>query len=275
MSKITSQKLISSKEILEKTSISRATLNNYIKTGIIPKPLIRTPENGEKNIKKLGYFPDTVLESIGKVQVLKRKGRSMVEIARILSDQFIPEQEDEKEALQDLPEENLHSPERYSEQVYKEGLKLSVGEISEPAYLLNYDFEIVWINRRAENEVLNQRITPVREDVCTNIFRLFFNWGFHSRIKNWKDLVTFHIAFVKFKYSRTWLNRLYKGMSQGELDVLEKLYDSTSASYHHIISNTPVNLLMQDSSTEKYCIYSVFFNEGILFIYNPAGESSG
>ena len=33
--------LITSKDLLEQTGISRATLNNYIKDGIIPRPLVK------------------------------------------------------------------------------------------------------------------------------------------------------------------------------------------------------------------------------------------
>ena len=33
------QDMITSKEIIEQTGISRATLNNYIKMGILPKPI--------------------------------------------------------------------------------------------------------------------------------------------------------------------------------------------------------------------------------------------
>jgi len=35
--------LISSKEILDQTGISRATLNNYIRVGILPRPLVQRP----------------------------------------------------------------------------------------------------------------------------------------------------------------------------------------------------------------------------------------
>ena len=74
--------LITSKEIIEKTGISRATLNNYIKMGILPKPIVRRPGPEQKNVKQIGYFPASVLESILKVKFLKQQGNSMEDISQ-------------------------------------------------------------------------------------------------------------------------------------------------------------------------------------------------
>ena len=48
------EKLISSKEILELKGISRATLNNYVKMGILPRPVVRTPFDEMRGIRKIG-----------------------------------------------------------------------------------------------------------------------------------------------------------------------------------------------------------------------------
>ena len=68
-----SSNLITSKEIIKKTGISRATLNNYIKMGILPKPIVRRPGPEQKGVKQIGYFPITVLERILKVKLLKQQ----------------------------------------------------------------------------------------------------------------------------------------------------------------------------------------------------------
>ena len=76
--------MISSKDILAKTNISRATLNNYIKLGILSKPLVRQTTAGEGDAKMLGYFPDSALEKIELVRRMKAEGLTMAEIvARI------------------------------------------------------------------------------------------------------------------------------------------------------------------------------------------------
>ena len=72
--------MITSKEIIEKTGISRATLNNYIKMGILPKPIVRRPGPEQKSVKQIGYFPASVLESILKVKLLIQKQTNLLEM---------------------------------------------------------------------------------------------------------------------------------------------------------------------------------------------------
>ena len=74
--------LVTSKEVLSVSGISRATLNNYIKMGIIPRPVVQKPIAGMEGVKKIGYFPRTVLDRIKSVRELKGKGHSMEDIAK-------------------------------------------------------------------------------------------------------------------------------------------------------------------------------------------------
>jgi class 3 adenylate cyclase len=85
------EKEISSVEIINKTSISRATLNNYIKMGILPRPLVRRPEdNTVSQARQMGYFPFSVMGTLGRVKQYKQEGRRMVEVCKLLADTPIP-----------------------------------------------------------------------------------------------------------------------------------------------------------------------------------------
>lgn len=63
MAKINTQKLINSNELLNKCEITMPTLNYYIKLGIVPKPVVKSPEDG-----LTGYFPAEVIDIIDKVK---------------------------------------------------------------------------------------------------------------------------------------------------------------------------------------------------------------
>ncbi|HLA27465.1 MAG TPA: adenylate/guanylate cyclase domain-containing protein [Syntrophales bacterium] len=78
--------LITSKELLKKTGISRATLNNYIKDGIIPRPLVRAADDLNLRVKRIGYFPQDVINRIEKIRRMKREGVSMESIIKELSE---------------------------------------------------------------------------------------------------------------------------------------------------------------------------------------------
>ncbi len=77
------EKLISSIDLLNRTGLSRATLNNYIKAGILPHPIVKKPNNETlSKAKRMGYFPDHVLDTLNQIIQYKKEGRSMEEICK-------------------------------------------------------------------------------------------------------------------------------------------------------------------------------------------------
>ena len=74
--------MISSKDLLLQTGISRATLNNYIQLGLLPKPEIQSQTlAGDARARLLGYFPEAALDRIDEIRQLKREGLMMDDIA--------------------------------------------------------------------------------------------------------------------------------------------------------------------------------------------------
>ena len=156
--------LITSKEIIEKTGISRATLNNYIKMGILPKPIVRRPGPEQKGVKQIGYFPASVLEGILKVKLLKQQGNSMEDIANMFQGSSAADDEDEKEESQPVQERRQRnepvSPPS-NRRVVDNELQVTIADIDSPAYLINHNFEIEWINKPAEKHIFNSNIKEI------------------------------------------------------------------------------------------------------------------
>lgn len=73
--------MLNSKDVLERTGISRATLNNYISWGIVAKPQVLPPEPQDGAAPRIGYFPEEVVQRIADIQRLKSEGWSMTKIA--------------------------------------------------------------------------------------------------------------------------------------------------------------------------------------------------
>lgn len=73
--------VLTSKEVLERTGISRATLNNYIATGLLPRPDVQPPGSGHGAAPRIGYFPDGTVERVAEIHRLKREGWSIARIA--------------------------------------------------------------------------------------------------------------------------------------------------------------------------------------------------
>lgn len=276
MSNSIDENWVTSKEILLKTGISRATLNNYIKMGIIPKPVVKRPTDERKRTKKIGYFPEAVFESIRMVKRLKREGNSMEKIARSFKD-MPPIDESlqhghSDQALAKKASASVWERPNGSSRVGDKVLSLTIEDIHSPAYLINQNFEIEWINREAEDHVFNQSISSINELESRNIFKLLFGWEFHHQVQNWAEIVAFHIAFVKYKFQKNFIAKLYKGISESEISFLEKLYDEQAPSPRKAINNTQIKFVKQDGSMEAYEVYNIFFREGIFFVYVPANS---
>ena len=66
--------MLTSFEVMEAANISRATLNNYISQGLLPRPLVKNPEPGAPtNARQIGYFPEEVLARLERIQSTKER----------------------------------------------------------------------------------------------------------------------------------------------------------------------------------------------------------
>lgn len=77
--------MLTSKEIIETTGISRATLNNYIASGLVQRPAVLPPAPEDGDAPRIGYFPDDTIERIQAIQRMKREGWSIARIAEHLA----------------------------------------------------------------------------------------------------------------------------------------------------------------------------------------------
>lgn len=107
---ITQKQWISSIEIISKTGLSRQTLNNYIKWGLLPKPVVRKPDDPAVKARQLGYFDLSVLETIATIKSLKGRGVAMAEIKR----QFV---KDIDQAPQLSPDPSAANPSKNQDKI--------------------------------------------------------------------------------------------------------------------------------------------------------------
>ncbi len=252
---------ITSKELLKETGISRATLNNYIKIGILPRPFVGKAPSDLKGAKKIGYFPRAVLDRIYLLRQLKKEGKTIQEISLQLDcNQGIGNDElnSNPTCLDQGLEKNLNANKK------QRSLVLTFNDLDQPAYLLNFDFCIEWINHLAEQKIFRQRL---KDKEPQSIFRWFFHWEFHNHVSNWRDVILFHMSFAKLKYNRTWMKNLYEGISAREIEILEDIYDQAKPFTGNAVSETPINLSHPNGLTETYRIYNLFCCEGLFLVY--------
>lgn len=265
MPKMSSQKWIETDEVLEKCEISKPTLDFYIKLGLIPRPIVRHSED-----RLTGYFPPDIVSVIEKVKQLKDQGETMEEIVNKLKKTAeTGEQNKTDERRKSLFEER-------AEKIIKEigsenrGLHLTLVDIHTPAYLMNYQFEIEWINEQAENTIFRKNIRTIRDVEYRNVFRLFLNWEFTNFIKNWEEILQYHMIFFKARQSKEQIDHLYSNISKKEISYLHKIYDNAPSVPMQKIYQQCVAMAEQEGPEERYIVYTTFFREGMFFLYLPA-----
>jgi len=264
--------LITSKDLIQKTGISRATLNNYIKLGILPKPIVRRPGPEQKGVKQIGYFPLSVLESILKVKLLKQQGNSMDEIAGMF-------QENSAEEILDIPEKEepfveMSRPEKTTpppirRRVSDSELKVTIADISSPAYLINHNFEIEWINTPAEEYVFNSNIKQIVDVDSRNIFRLLLNEELRKSLSNWKEILLLHLTVLQNRISANNLETLYEGIKENEIKILTDLFAEKSNCARDNLYHLPITVVESEDSSSSYCVHTMSFREGTFFVYVP------
>jgi len=246
---------ISSLDIIKKTGISRATLNNYIRMNILPRPVVKRPKEISARARMLGYFPESVIESIIQIKELKKRGYSMDTIADRLK---------QNESITDS-REIITQDEKKSEDAAN-SLTLTINDISCPAYLLNYKYEIDWINKDAEDSIFQKKIRNIKEPAARNIYLLLMR-NFHENNQTRNSLIDFHLSFLKGKTIENELGQLYESMTQSEREYLRKSYESIEPPIPRAVNKIILKLSDDKGKCISDCVYYMLFREGILFIH--------
>jgi len=264
--------MITSKEIIQKTGISRATLNNYIKLGILPRPVVGPPRPEDRGVKQIGYFPEDVVERVEKVKALKEQGRSMDQISQFFrsSSHDVDDMSRQAQAGVEGRAEERRQTRPYTRATDRE-LKVTISDINTPAYLVNSNHEIEWINRQAEDFVFNKKVRNLVDIESRNIFRLFFEQRHHevNHADEWLEVVSLHMTVLQRRISESGFSRIYNGISTDEATVLKEIFEVRSITTPQQIYRLPVTITRPGNMRKHYLVYTMTFREGVFFVYIP------
>ncbi|MDP3760453.1 MAG: hypothetical protein Q8R01_08050 [Ramlibacter sp.] len=263
--------MLSSKEVLEKTGISRATLNNYISSGIVPRPEVLPPGPQDGGAPRIGYFPAEIVERIEEIQRLKREGWSLTRITGHFTGGAAPARP--AAALQEPP-----SPPGRASPGPASGAgempRLSFGEISHPAYLVNRRFELVWMNDAAASTAWPNFVPLPRDAVSQGIFQyLLQGLGRGPAVSAASRTAILRLHLGLARQLGTGLAEVCRGVPPGELPALERLYGEAESFEFPLVVRTPVAAAGAGPAIPLY-LYALNFREGILFLYVPGGAGS-
>jgi class 3 adenylate cyclase len=141
------------------------------------------------------------------------------------------------------------------------GLRVTLDEIRHPAYMINHNFELVWINERGKADLFNglQQLPATSEE--RNIFRLMFNGGMLSEELETMDL---HLALAKGRVSAEAFRVICHGMPAEEWDRLKQSFTDVKPLAGRPVAQTHVHLKRLG---REHKVYACFFREGIFIVY--------
>ncbi len=265
--------MLTSKQILDATKISRATLNNYIGLGVLPKPVIRKPGPGEGRARQIGYFPDECLAIVRLIQKLKKEGLSMSEIVNRINQE---EQNMDQASLSDrMIEENIEveTPETNGKS-RKTGKKkeMTLSDLNLPICMVNYNFEVEWSNSQFNKEILGDESTMSPELEDRDLLQLLLDSPNWDSSRDWGELLNFHLGIAKNRLSKAALDRLLSKAEISKIRILKGLYEQVDVIELEPIIQASFLLKLSEDGENSYRVFASTYREQIIFIYTP--ESS-
>ena len=271
---------------MQAANISRATLNNYISLGLLPRPLVKNPEPGAStSARQIGYFPKDVLARLDRINQLKKEGYAMADIAGQLEKDGFP-------VLDKIDSQQIssHSTPVTSPSIQSSSsgiknlpqivtlaksnvLRLTVDHIPYPAYMVNYNFEITWYNEEARTELLGAFDQLPADIKDRNALSYLLHGSLGRNGANREELLQFYLLLGKGRYSR---NDLMNIMSGNAETAPRQSPDESLAEFrpNGTLVQLPLTLCLENGTLVHYNVYASYYREGILFIHLPSHADS-
>ncbi len=266
--------MFTSKEVLEKTGISRATLNNYISWGIVPKPQVLPPQANDGSAPRIGYFPDDILDRIGQ---RKRDGLSISQITARFAGSPEPVRSTPEVAPATTPpaHQPAQPPARPAAPVpfaAPATPALPLDEITHPAYLVNSRFEVVWANDGARSRTWPNHVPLSAGPEAPNVFKFLMR---DAADKAADPVLGLHLGLARQRGVS--VADVCQGVRQEQGALLANLYDRAPAFELSMVVRVRVERADTNSSTTSTSggtyLYALTFAKATLFIHVPAEGS--
>ncbi len=257
--------MLNSKQLIEITGISRATLNNYVALGILTNPVVKQPAGEAGRATRLGYFEDDAIDCIKKVQELKKEGLTMAQIADEIGTK--------SEALSPVPKSLKQAMKTSSagEQGSLTDLSLeaSIDNFPGPAYMVNNNFELIWWNEKAADSFFSHGNDLPGDLESRNLLKLLFNTPVARDTENLQEILKPHMAAGKKRLSQQALIKIYSALDARQLSILKDMYEDVEPVGKEPMVHYPAILPVKDGEPQLCDLYVCFYREGILFTFSP------
>ncbi len=259
--------MLTSRTLLEATGISRATLNNYIGMGLLPKPEVRrqSPAPGEP-AATLGYFPDWALARIEQIQHLKKSGLTLDEIREQLSGQLDTPTSLETPAPATVVAAGNERRHNQPQALRSESVQVSIDHIPYAAYMVNYEFQLVWLNSQAQQEFFGREPIPERAE-DRSMLPTLVGWSADLPAPEQATLMSAHLGLLKNRLPRPAFARHLANLPESDRPWLLDCYDQCAEVQSRWTQTTRIQHPAPEHGACQ--LVTLSFREGILVVYVP------
>ena len=244
-------------EVCRQTGLSRSTLHNYVRRGLIPKPDLCRDRDSARRYRKMSYFPPSVLERLAAIQRLKDEGHSLDGIV-------------ERLALQDqgvVPMPGVRVP---SKRTAKMEIPTSITQIGYPAYMLNRNWDVEWINEGAEQLIFGRPISKIPNIEDRHFFKLLFTTSSRDLVTDFEAFVKSHLPLVQGDIPHPRQNPLLVPIGGDSVNWLARMWPAEGGPKISAIDRREEKIRFRPAHMERYHRVAALFREGTLVIWIPA-----
>ena len=261
--------MLNSKQLIEITGISRATLNNYVALGILPNPVIKQPTDEPGRATRLGYFDESAVDCIKRIQELKKEGLTMAQIAAEIGtkEQAIAAPASPAPSLVSKLKKEFPAGEQVS--LTDLSLEASIENFPGPAYMVNNNFELVWWNDKASESFFSNDDNLPGDLESRNLLKLLFNTPVATDEDKLQEILKPHMSAGKKRLSQQALIKIYSALDARQLSILKDMYEDVEPVGKDPMVHYPVILPGNDGDPLVCDLYVCFYREGILFTFSP------
>lgn len=197
---------------------------------------------------------------LDEVRRLKKEGLSMSEIVARLSGEG---GERKPTASNGKPELGLVPP-----ATQRGGINVTLDDIHFPAYMVNHNFEMLWMNPFAQKVVFSfiDELPPTSDE--RNLFRLL-----PASRNEWISLLRFHVALAKARISAEAFANACRGLDPVSYARLQAAFVDATPEPVRPTLGAPVTLYSADNKMARYTGYASHFREGIFVVLVPESET--
>ena len=149
-----------------------------------------------------------------------------------------------------------------------EALRVTLDDIAHPAYMVNHNFEVLWINGPARAQIFSHlaELPPTNDE--RNLFRLL-----PASQNEWMSLLQFHIAVAKSRIGADSFGQACRGLDPVSYARLQSAFVEVEAEPVRPRVDMSVSLRTANGTETRHTAYASFFREGIFVVLVPERDT--